>query len=270
MRNKSIVLFRFHKNLDLCKKRIEILNYYNPDKEIHGLYGGNVSEFESYRSGLKDQLKTIKYTDSNDSEWKWLHPDISLKRWFIEFGNKLSFDYLYDYEWDILALDNLDLIYPRINQETIALSSLTPMRKVKETWDWTSQDPHADKYEKFKKYLFGEYNIKVQQYASLGPGPYLTRKFLEEFSKTQDVDLVISEISYPAIAEGLGFNIIDTGIMPDWDDEENENKYFNCNDVEIKKEVIKEELIKESGRRIFHPIKTNITLQDIFRYKGES
>lgn len=260
---EKIILFRFHKDIEVCKSRLEILKHFNPRYEIHGLYGGDPQKFDYFSNELSKLLKTIKSTNSNDAEWKWLHPDIALKHWYFEHGKNLDFDFLYDFEWDILALDSLDNIYPTIDQDTIALSALTQMNQVKNEWDWTSKEPYLSRYAEFKNFLKSNYNIKEQTYTSLGPGPYLSRKFLRAFSHTEDNDLVISEIAYPAFAQALNFKIINTGIMPEWDDFENQAKFFNCENIEINQSVILKELKRKSARRIFHPVKAAIRLDEL-------
>ena len=245
----------------MCKNRIAILKHFNPNHEIHGLYGGNASEFDHFRDQLTNQLASVEMTRSDNPEWKWLHPDLSLKHWYQSHGQNLDFDFLYDFEWDILALDSLDNIYPEIDDDTIALSALTELSQVKDSWDWTSVEPDATSYRQFRAMLSSSYNIGEQKFASLGPGPYLSRKFLETFSAEPDCDLVISEISYPAYAEALGFKLISTGFFPDWHDDDTQNRYFNCHDHEIKIATVIEELNKPDGRRIFHPIKTTVKLE---------
>jgi len=252
--NNSILLFRFHKEFEVCLNRIKLLRELNPDLPVHGLYGGPAENMAEARGLLEPFLSSFEMSSNQDPEWKWLHPDLTLKEWFKNRGCRLSFDYLFDYEWDILTLAPLASIYPPISKDSIALTALRPIDKVRDSWDWLTTEPHRSHYQQFCQYMKKTFDLSEQTYASLGPGPVFSRSFLERFSEEKDIDLVLSEITYPAYAEALGFSMIDTGLHPTWFSDQAQ-KYFNCLDIEIDHETIKEELKNPEGRRAFHPVK---------------
>jgi len=55
----------------------------------------------------------------------------------------------------------------------------------------------------------------------------------------------------PLFSQILGFKLYDTGFYR-WFDKD-EEKFFNIEIEEIKSNIIKRELSKPSGRRVFHP-----------------
>lgn len=254
--SKRIILFRLHKDFDVCLERILLLKKYNPDLPIYGLYGGTSEHVKEAELKIGEQIEHLYIDKHTDSEWKWLHPDISLKEWYRDVGKSYSFDYMYDYEWDILTLDSLEKLYPQIEPKTLyfsAVKKLTP--EVKEKWDWTSEQPHKFNYIKFIHYMKKTFGDHLFETAVLGPAPLLSRSFIDQFSQTEDIDWVLNEISYPAYAEAFGYTIKDNGFHPGWFTSE-ARTYFNCHsDAPIAKDTILSELAKPNGRRVFHPVK---------------
>lgn len=251
----SIILFRFHDRFDVSKQRIELLTKQNPSVPIFGLFGGNKSLYEKAQSELSDQLIDIYLDKHDDPQWKWLHPDLSLKDWFRNFGKNIHFDFIYDYEWDIATFDALVNIYPATKSNTLYFSGVKYLTsETKILWDWTGKEPHKSQYEKFSRYMKSTYGVEHLDIGTLGPAPLLSREFLEQFSESEDIDWVISEISYPAYAQAFGYNIVDNTFHPGWFSDD-AKRYFNCNDDLIQESTMIEEFKKIKGRKIFHPFK---------------
>lgn len=258
---KAIILFRFHTAFEVCRERIELLRKYNIDIPIYGLYGGKKENVDSAKVIVGSLLTHLYIDNHTNPEWKWLHPDLSLKAWYRDYGKSLSFEYLYDYEWDILAFDSLENLYPKIEPNTLyfsAVKTLSP--EVKAKWDWTSKEPYKRNYEKFISYMKKTFGNKEYDTAVLGPAPFLHKSFIERFSQVEDIDWVLNEISYPAYAEAFGYKIKDNGFHPGWFTSE-ARTYFNCHsDAPIAKDTILSEHAKPNGRRIFHPVKYKISI----------
>jgi hypothetical protein len=138
--------------------------------------------------------------------------------------------------------------------------------ETKKRWDWTGNEPHKSLYEKFASYMKSTHGVESLDIGTLGPAPLLSRKFLEQFSDTEDIDWVISEISYPAYAQAFGYDIVDNTFHPGWFSDD-AKRYFNCNDDLIQESTIIEELKKKTGRRIFHPFKEILSDQLISQIK---
>lgn len=262
---KAVLLFRFHNNPDIARERLRILRYYNPNLQIHALFGGKAELYEEAKSAVDDIVaSTWLYPEGKEEEWKWRHTDLMLKAWYCSAGQYIDFDFLYSYEYDLLTLAPLSEIYPNIDDQTLALAACEPFTEVIEKrWIWTSTDQERPKFLKFCKYLQEHYGIKRQKYVCLGPGPLLPKKFLDSWSKTEDIDLVHDELTYPAFAEALGFKTTNHGMHPGFGKDESLTKYFNCNRKNVTKDMIKEQLSLDGGRRTFHPVKMMITLEEV-------
>ncbi len=264
---ENIILFRFHKDFESCKNRVEILKYFNPTVPIYALYGGPKENFAKAQDSLGNLVIDMQMSTNQDPEYKWFHPDQTLKEWYLTYGKNLDFKYLYDYESDILALAPLAELYPKIDDKTISLSGVEKLDDVENTWSWTSEPGHKENFAKLCSFMKDTYGVARPTQVSLGPGPYLSKTFLHDFSNSNQpanlIDPVISEIIYPYYAECLGYQIVNSGLHPTWFDEESCTKYFNCEDISIKKEVIMDEAYNPLGRRAFHPVKYIVTLDEI-------
>jgi len=118
----------------------------------------------------------------------------------------VPFEFIFDYEWDILTAAPLEQIYPgKYDNRTVALCAVTPFtEEIEESWFWSSSSYYRPRLLEFLGYMAEKFNLMSLQYASLGPGPLFSRSFVDEFSWTEDVDLINSEIAFPAYAQALG------------------------------------------------------------------
>ena len=57
---KRIVLFRFHKDLNICINRLKLLHRFNPGIQIIGLWGGEASGFQEAQATLAPYLGRIQ------------------------------------------------------------------------------------------------------------------------------------------------------------------------------------------------------------------
>lgn len=262
---KSIILFRFYKDFEIARERIKILRHFNPSIPVHGLFGGQPEDHERALNVLGDLTENIWNFGSNETpKWKWFHTDLIQKAWFRDIGHKIDFDFMFSYEYDILTAASLLDIYPDTDDNTLTLAAVDLLKNVEKRWDWTSKEPSKSRFVQFSNYMNQKYSIKQQKYVCLGPGPLLPRKFIEKFSDTEDIDLVHEEIAYPAYAEALGFKLADHGMHPGfYRGSINDLHFFNCNGDHPSLPEIFQQLRLPNGRRSFHPVKLQVTLEDI-------
>jgi hypothetical protein len=273
---RVVVLFRFHRDLSACQDRVRILRHFNPGHAIHGIFGGAASDFAEAQRVVGPLLDGLFLTRSEDSRWKWLHPDLALKEWFRDWGHRLSFDFLIDHEWDLLFTAPLLDVYPRPSSTAVALSGRESMEMVKDSWWWCTSEPQATCFRSYLAFMRSRYGIAEQLWASLGPGPMFPRAFVEKFSAADHPKEifaeVISEVVYPGFAQALGFEVHDTGFHPGWSSEAGTweaRRVFNCDDVPVSMRTIAHALKRGGERRVFHPVKYDVRIEDLQRLMGE-
>lgn len=260
---KRIVLFRFHKHIPICRNKLQLLKLFNPDIEIYGLFGGRKSEVLRFEKAFENELRHVYYVRRKNVWWKAFSFDIAMRYWFNDYGHKIDFDVLHIIEWDILLFNSLDKIYKNIPTSKIALTALVPMNQIWGRWWWTKMEPWwIEQWGQLMDYVRDKYQYKKMPYASLGPGACFPREFIEKFSQIEVPELCHDEVRLPLFAQALGFSLCNTKFRTKWFNPE-EGKYFHCDKRQIKYELIKEELLKPNGRRVFHPYQSIIKIDEI-------
>jgi hypothetical protein len=250
-----IILFRFHKNAAVCINRLELLQKLNPEIEIFGLYGGPKEKLNYFKKTLDSYLKNIYYVKGKSANWKWQNSDLAVRQWYKNYGKKLSFDTLYIIEWDLLMLAPISEVYKHIPKNAIGLTSLVLLKKIQKHWDpWMTDEPYKSQWPKLLRFAKDKYGYNKKSYASLGGGACLPRKFLQKYAAIDVPELCHDELRLPLFAQIFGINMLDTKLYRR-SGKEGPEVFFNAEDDEIKQSIIKRELAKPSGRRVFHPIR---------------
>jgi len=257
---KRIILFRFHKNPIACENRLKLLKKLNPSIKIFG-YFEEEKKYKKFKQRLNPYLEDVFFINGKSSNWFWKNSDIAVRMWYKYFGRKLNFDMLHLVEWDLLFLDSLENLYKRIPKNGIGLTALILLSKVEKRWSWTAEEPHKTEWEKLLALVKKEFNYTEVNYASLGPGVCLPKKFLEKFINIKVPELSNDELRLPLFGRILGFELYDTGFYRRWFDKK-EKQFFHCgSSQEIYLSTIKKELAKPSGRRAFHPFRKVFNLK---------
>jgi hypothetical protein len=247
---KRIILFRFHNNLTVCKNRVRLLRQYNPGIAIYGLYGGDEGNFQKARVKFADDLVNMYCIKGKSPVWKWKNSDLAVKLWFEDYGKDISFDVLHIIEWDRLMFDTLDHIYKDIPVNAIGLSGITTHDRANSEWRWTSSEEYKSELEQLLLFLRENFDYQGKPCRCITGGACLPRGFIAKYSQIDIPELCNDEVRLSLFAQIFGFSLLDTG----WYDrlDENKNRFFDFLKT-IKTAVIKGELNKTGGKRVFHP-----------------
>lgn len=249
---KRVVLFRFHKEFEVCRSRIEILRKFNPAILIYPIYGGSKENLDQAKSFCcETDLEPFYEVESNDLNWKWKNGDLQIQQWFKAVGRNLTFDFLHLIEWDLLLLGSLENLYGRFSDGVI-LTGLRPSREVRDRWSWLVKEPYRSEWSRLMMIIKEKYEYDQEPYACLFPGCGFSRKFLEKLQTIEIPELDNDEVRIPLWAQILGESLHDTGFYPEWFCEK-VYRYFNCRGREIEETVIRQELSRPKGQRVFHP-----------------
>jgi hypothetical protein len=250
---KRLILFRFHGSLDICANRLELLHRFNPGTRIIGLWGGDRSGLQEARQVLASCLEYIWDIPVESPHWKWQNGDLSLLMWYRQEGRHIPFDMLHLVEWDLLLLASLDRIYGETGREGVALTGLTPLERIQQNWAWTSAEPHATEWRQLREHVRDRYRWDGPHFACQGPANAFSKAFLERYSQEDIPELVHEELRIPLYARVLGFEVAGLPRIYREIKDPKEMKFFNCESQLIKERVIRWELLKPWGRRVFHP-----------------
>ena len=248
---KRIILFRFHRYPFICNNRLRLLQKFNPNIRIFGLYGGAEKNYQRFKEKLNPCVKDLYCIRGKTERWKRLNADLAVRLWYKDIGKTVDFDMLHLIEWDLMLFDSLDKIYSEIPQEAIGLTALTLLKNVEKDW-WISKEPYQSQWRQLLDFVRENFNYNQQPYACQGPGPCIPKGFLERYSEAEIPELCNDELRLPLFSQVFGFRLYDTGLCKKWFDKE-EAKFFNCAKIEIKLSVINRQVNNPSGRRAFHP-----------------
>lgn len=256
------ILFRFHKEAEICENRIRVLKSLNPEISIFGL-GEDIENVERlFDAGMED----LHVIDEHDSDWKWKNGDLAIKHWFNRKGKYIDFDMLHMVEWDLLLTEPIDNLYSHINSNQVGLTGLKPIRDAEQYgWAWVNGE-YSEEWKELKSFVNSEIDFSKSSFGCIFPAACLPREFLEEYSKLDVPELCNDEVRVPLIAEALGYELVDTGFFGEWGSEE-VYQYFNAKGQKIEKQKIKKQLSKSDGRRAFHPVRYNIEKERIEEWK---
>ena len=262
---KRIILFRFHTKPFVCANRLDLLNKYNPQVEIFGLYGGPEKNYPLIERSLRPHLKHIYCITGKIPFWKWKNGDLALKAWYEDFGRTISFDILHLIEWDLLFFDSLESIYKQIPEDGIGVASLVPVAEIEKDWVWINKEPFRTEFSKLLGYVKRTYGYHMDPYAIQGPGLCLPKKFLEIYSANNIPELCNDEIRIPLFSQVFGFSMYDARFCNKWP-HRNKTETFHCQlfpEIHIK--TIIKELENPSGRRVFHPFRRTLAINGCSR-----
>lgn len=244
-----VVVFRFHRDPEVCRSRLDLLRRLNPEVPVYGL---------GERIGLAEEFEDLHVIEDRDPDWQWRHGDLALARWFREVGRDLAFDRLHLVEWDLLLCAPLADLYGHVPAEGVGLSGIRPMAQaLHQGWAWVTDGEydHADDYRRVREHVRRELGHDREAPSCIFPGLCLPREFLAEYADLDPPELCNDEVRIPLYARALGYELYDTGFHW-WTDAG--RRYFNGRGEEIDRDRIDSELADPRGRRAFHPVRAAI------------
>jgi len=259
---KRIVLFRYHHQFERNLELLRFIKTLNPGVDIYGLYGGPLELFQRAGEILNPVLAHNYLIRDKSNEWKWKNSDIAYQLWFNDFGHTVSFDILHSYEWDLLYFSSLDDLFAHVPPNAAAFTGLTPLKKIEKKWYWTRNSEKREEWLRLMEFFRNNFGYSDQPYAVIGPGASLPREYFEKVANVAIPEISHDEIRFPLFAQSFGLKMIDTRFFRKWFSDR-EFKYFNANEFDIDIKVIRKELRKRNGRRVFHPVRNEISYQEL-------
>jgi len=265
-RMKLAILFWFYKEPQVCENRLEILRKYNPSTPIYGLYGGDPSEANRYRQKLGAYLDDFYVFDQKrDANWKWFYGDLMIADWYSKRGIVLSWDTVVVVQWDMLIFGPIHKIFSMLRRDQILLSGLRPVEEVAQKWEWVSPD-HPDRrerYFKFLEYVKENFNFDQDPLCCLFVVVCLSRSFLEEYSRVDQLELGFLEYRVPIYAQIFQTSFcVDHSFDPWWDDIEpfRQDLALRAVSRHISRRTMLRHLLNPKGARVFHPYRERLPI----------
>jgi len=260
---KLAILFWFYKDIQLCENRLQILRQHNPDTPIFGLFGGEVSEAESFQIQLTPYLNDFyAFVETDDPQWKWQHGDLMISQWYRERGESLSWDTIFIAQWDMLVLKPVDELFKTLKQDEILLSGLRPVAEVENWWWWIKKGTERrEQYEQFLNYLSSEKGYASEPLCCQFIVACLPKRFLDDYSNIDNPEPGFLEYKIPMYAQLFGIRTCtDHPFNPWWADDPStrsvplQGRVLNADVEEVSLRSIWLHMLKKCPGAIFHPV----------------
>lgn len=274
----SIAILRYHNNFELVKNRVALIKHFNPEMEVHGIYGGEKEQFIEAQHEIGNLLSSNFLIPNESTNWKWYHADITYQLWFNSIGKNLNFERAYAIEYDLLPMKPLHQLYKHVHKEALGCTALIALHKVKPLWFWTADSKNLALYKAFIAEIKARFPTKkIREYAMMGPGVCIPRTFLERLSNIQMIPGNFSdELKLHIWAQVLDVKVQDNKILNTCFNLGGKRIYFNSTNARSWKvfsfwnnhklnffsamrhnpvsiDTIAKELQKPFGHRVFHP-----------------
>ena len=249
---QRIVLFRFHTDFSTCSNHVDILRIFNPDMPMYGLFGGAERDFPQAKQLPLEHVWRIPL---DDPHWKWVNGDLCVRWWYQAIGQHLTFDMLHLVDWDLILLESLEKHFASM-RDGIAMTGMTPMEKIYDTWSWVA--PIRGRYEwlKLKAYVEQVYGYTHTPLAGFFCGASFSRTFLERYARVEVPGWCNDEVRVPLFAQAFGLPVHDTQLG---------NALFTASDEMISPKTVYAQY--RMGMRSFHPVRESLQLSEITRVK---
>ena len=271
------VLFLFHKDVEVCANRLEIVRAFNSDVAIYGLYGGEAESAAEYRKGLDSYLDDFfVFPGDRCSRWKWWHMDQLIAEWYRARGKDLTWETIVLVPWDMVVVGALGTLFSDLMPDEILLSGLRPVREIERWWPYVSkQNPERRaQYLAFLERVRNEHSYDHEPLACLMALACLPRSFLDRYAQISEPELGYLEYKIPIFAQIYGTPFCtshpfrpwwDRPIIP-WYPPRRWNRRpprwtvppteraLNAGIREIPHREIRRQLRAPLGARIFHPV----------------
>lgn len=250
--SKRAILFRFHKEFEICRNHLEILRTYNPGIPIHGLYGGTQKDEAAARKLPLDSFFMIPL---EDPYWKWLHGDLAIRWWFKEVGRRYQFDLLHVFEWDMVLLESIVERYRQIT-DGVAITGRKPLKQVFDTWYWVAEKRGRAEWDALLERVKKNYSYRKQPWCGIFGGVILSRTFIERYAKEDVWSLCNDEVRVPLYAQAYGLPVHDTGLRGEW---------FSTDD----KTFTPSQIVKAyaAGQTAFHPVRMKLDVKKLLKWR---
>lgn len=250
------VLIQFHSDPLLVHNRARLVRALDPDVDVYGAYGGPERLYDALggplRALLRPWVQDVFCVRGRTTFWKRFHTDLAVCDWYRGVGRTFDFDALAVLQWDLLMLAPLSELYSAVPKNAVGVTALAPLDAVRDRWPWLRYGGWRGQLESLQAHLDREHGFRGEPSASLGPGALLPRAFLEAYAALDVPELCHDEVRLPLYARALGFDVVDNGFHDRWFDPE-EERVFNADKQPISRAVVRAELARGDGRRVFHP-----------------
>lgn len=259
------ILFFFYQDAEVCEDRLQLLRKLNPDTPLFGLYGGSAGERAGMTARLAPRLDDL-YVFDQDREpyWKWRNGDQLIAAWHRDRGHRLAWDTIVVVQWDMLVLEPIASLFGMVGEGQMLMSGLRPLAEVEDWWGWAKRkSKHRAELDQFMGYAADTFDYRGPALCALFIVVCLPRAFLDRYVAAGVTELGFLEYKIPTLAQAFGIPFCrEHPFTPWWDTDprtrnaEPRLRVLNALNEDIDPGVVRAELERPGGQRIFHPYRS--------------
>ena len=195
-------------------------------------------------------MADLRVHDGRSSRSRWPDPRVHdgpkfACGWFVEHGATLSFDRLLVLDWDVLLLGPVSYWTNSINERSVKFIDV-----------WENKNPDTCHWTRSSSPQFVEFSAKFEERNRTGPPLYnaflfayaLPRQALEDCAQTVREYPGYCEYRLPTILRSRGYDLGNLPRPDHW------TRLANVNGRSISRKIIRAELARPDGYRLFHPV----------------
>jgi len=242
--SKHALLYIFYGSPTTCAHRLRIFRELNPELKIYGICTAGISQKSRFNL-VKDQCDHLWYLPDHDPKWCWYNLDKVACMWFEEVGCTLDFDKLLVVDWDLLLMEPVTNWLDQVGDNEVKIINVWENKKPNENY-WTSS--RYPEYAAFKERLSLD---KPNGYTLLNAFLFAYACTKSSFAKfaPQVISLPgYCEFRLPTVMASCGLVVSNFKRPVNW------GTFSTVTGLSIPKKIIKEEMAKLGGFRMFHPV----------------
>jgi len=231
---EDILLFRFHKNPELCKKRItKLTEKIECSAKIYGVGEDIFTEAEE-----KVLFEDVFYPSHSDRDC-WIHGDLAVRDWFLTKGQQLDFRNLIVLEWDVVLNESIQKILPS-RKSGIFLCNYRPISE--QQYNWLSG--RKDEIRFLRTHFEREFQTDIGSPANIGflPLSVFPREFVKKYSDIPLPKVGNDEIRISIGSQASKYPVHSIALS---------NETFNVESNRIR-------IDEEPEAKLYHPVKTRL------------
>jgi len=256
---KRVILFRYHKEFEVCEQNIRLLRRLNPECPIIGLFGGEANNAPPL--SLTELLDDNYVLPFEDWFYKWRNGDLCVLNWFEKVGQKLDFDVVNLIEWDLALLKPIDEIY-RTAGDGFGVGKIFGYDYAKKIdWPWLfshKERPLWLKQMESVKDVSKPIDETKMEFFVFG-GIQIPRSFLEKYQEEQPRPFINDEPRVSLYAYLWNYKLINVGL------ESNPANLYTA-DPGLYDSLTDEKIVSiiRNGAEVIHPARTLQVFETIF------
>ena len=241
---KDAILYVYYSSPCTCSRRIRLMRTYNIGVPFYGICT-DIPERQQKYAPVHEVLDDNWVFPHVSPLWHWHNLDKVVCRWYTERGNTLSFDRLLVLDWDAMLMCSVAGLVGEDGECGARFIRV-----------WANANPEENHWTKRTNAEFSGFCAKYQ--AEKGGNPELHNAFLFAYTISRSaLDLCAADLlGYPGYCEyRLPTLLRGHGcVLGEFPRPANAEHLVNVNGRSISRSVIRGEMARPDGYRLFHPV----------------